>query len=87
MIDEQINIYIVTPGEDRPRHCRRISTILYCKYTFLLITKYNKYICTGQKSYNDSHFKYCRSLTKRLVDQYIDFRGSIFSRCTNFMSA
>ena len=76
----------IVPGGGRPRHCRRISTILYCKYT-LVITKYNKCVCTGQKSYHDSHFKYCLyNITKRPADQYIDFRGSIFSRCTNFIS-
>ena len=79
-------IYIVTPGGDRPRHCRRIS------YTFIPQKLFIIYVAQQvrlhkSKPCHDSRFKYCRSLTKRPADQYIDFRGSIFSRCTNFMSA
>ena len=49
-----------TPLFERREHC-------YADWRWIY-----KYVRTAQKSYYDSLFKYCRSPTKRLADQYID---------------
>ena len=64
-----------------------LTNMLYCfLQRFVITTLYSTSECFYSRI-TTLLFKYSRSPTKRPVDQYIDFRGSIFSRYTNFMPA
>ena len=63
---------------------REIDDNLYFKYN-LLFTRYSKYVRTVQKSYIDSHFKYCLSLTKRPADHTSIFEGTSSAKLILFI--